>query len=125
MSLWPRNWKAKSWALSPVSTALGSEQELSHTRVCLQSCFLILSWLLLSSCGLYSKAGSAGLSGADPAAQAACGHLEGRARGSFSAQTLHRHLLWGERRRQVHQPRQGNKEILPCRNVMCGRIGFC
>lgn len=85
------------------------------------------SGFLLSSCGLYGKAGSAGLSGADLAAQAPCGHLEGCAGCSFSAQTLRHHLLWGQRRRQVHQPRQGSfkkkKKKSAYRNLRSGIPG--
>lgn len=66
------------------------------------------------SCGLDSEAGSAGVSGADPAAQEEGGHSERRDGGAGSAEAFRHHLLWCERRRKVHQPGQGKFCFLFC-----------
>lgn len=59
------------------------------------------------SCGLNSQAGPAGVSGADPAAQAKGGYSERRHGGAEPAEALRHHVLWCERGRKVHQPGQG------------------
>lgn len=76
----------------------------SHMRSSLKLTFIIMC---VCSCGLYSEAGPAGLTGADSATQAKGGYSERCHGGSEPAEALCHHLLWCQWGWKVHQFGQG------------------
>lgn len=78
-------------------------EELTETNV---------YFLCVCSCGLNSEAGPAGLTGADPAAQAKGGYSKRCHGGSEPAKAFCHHILWCQWGWKVHQFGQGEIPLL-------------